>query len=148
MQSIWQMHAIICLCLASAAIPVYFLDKAAVGGGGGNWIALDFRGLIFWTYVVLLAIDAVVSSIAILLFPNSDIFRIHVASIVASIILLVAAFIVYAQVLRAQSISTTVGKRCQEIGASAAFNPGKTKVKLHRDAFCRSFRIRDWSFGP
>lgn len=110
MQSIWQKHVIICLSLGLAAIPVYFLDKAAMGTAGGNWIALDFRGLLFWTYLVLLAIDVVVSSSAIVVFPNSGILRIHVASFVLSIILLVACFIVYSQLLRAESISTTVAK--------------------------------------
>src|SRR5581483_10878035 len=110
MQSIWQKHVIICLSLGLAAIPVYFLDKVATGSAGGNWIALDFRGLLFWTYLVLLAIDVVVSSSAILLFPKSRILRIHVASFVLSIILLVAGFIVYSQLLRAESISTTVAK--------------------------------------
>ena len=110
MQSIWQKHVIICLSLGLAAIPVYFFDKAAMGTAGGNWIALDFRGLLFWTYLVLLAIDVVVSSSAILLFPKSRILHIHVASFVLSIILLVAGFIVYSQLLRAESISTTVAK--------------------------------------
>jgi len=105
MQSVWQKHLIICVLLGLAAIPIYFVDLAATEGGGGNWITFDFRGLIFWSYVVLLAIDVVVSSIAILLFPNWGTLRIHVGSLVLSTILLTTGFIFYGKLLRAQNIS-------------------------------------------
>jgi hypothetical protein len=45
--------------------------------GGGNWIALDFSGLIFWTYITLLAIHFVLSSIGVVSFPKSGALRIH-----------------------------------------------------------------------
>ena len=47
MKAVWRKHLIICLVLGLLAIPIYFLDRALLGGGGGNWIKLDFRGLIF-----------------------------------------------------------------------------------------------------
>jgi hypothetical protein len=68
MQSLWRKHLIICLFLGLLAIPIYFLDLAVTEKGGGNWIALDFRGLIFWTYITLLAIHVVLSSIALVSF--------------------------------------------------------------------------------
>jgi len=71
MKSIWRKHLIICLVLGLLAIPMYFLDRALLGGGGGsNWIKLDFRGLLFWTYITLIAIQITLSSIAVLLFPR------------------------------------------------------------------------------
>src|SRR6266508_957128 len=80
MTSTWRKHLIICLFLGLLAIPIYFLDLALFeGGGGGNWITLDFRGLIFWTYIVLLSIHVVLSSIAVLSFPKSGVLRIHLA---------------------------------------------------------------------
>src|SRR5260370_31611656 len=58
MKSTWGNHLVICLFLGLLAVPIYFLDLAFLGSGGGqgNWIKLDFRGLIFWTYITLLAI--------------------------------------------------------------------------------------------
>jgi len=72
----------------------------------GNWITLEFRGLIFWTYITLLAIDVILSSIVVLSFPKSGVLRIHFWSMVFSVILLVTGVVVYGKVLRAQAIST------------------------------------------
>src|SRR5437667_11338454 len=105
MKSTWGKHLIICLFLGPLAVPIYFLDLAFAGGsGGGNWITLDFRGLIFWTYITLLAIHVALSSIAVLSFPKSGALRIHFASMVLSVILLVAGFVVYGK-LRGAIIS-------------------------------------------
>ena len=101
MKSTWRKHVIICLFLALLAIPIYFVDLASTGGGGSNWITLDFRGLIFWTYVTLLAIQVALSSIAVLLFPRAGALRIHLGSMVLSVVLLVAGFVVYGKLRRA-----------------------------------------------
>jgi len=106
MQSIWRKHLIICLFLGLLAIPIYFLDLASMGGGGGNWITLDFRGLIFWTYITLLVIQVTLGSIGVVLFPKSGALRIHFWSMVLSVIMLVAGFVVYAKLLRAEAISS------------------------------------------
>jgi hypothetical protein len=103
--AIWRKHLIICLFLGLLAAPIYFLDLASLGGGGGNWITLDFRGLIFWTYITLLGIHVILSSIGVVLFPKSGALRIHFWSIVLSVILLVTGFFVYGKLLRAQAIS-------------------------------------------
>jgi hypothetical protein len=86
----WRKHLIICLFLAVLAVPIYFVDRAYFGPKGGNWISLDFRGLIFWTYITLLAIDVPLSSIALLSFPRWGVLRIHAGAMVLSIVLLVA----------------------------------------------------------
>jgi hypothetical protein len=49
--STWRKHLIICLFLGLPAIPIYFLDLAFTDEEGGNWITLDFRGFVFWTYI-------------------------------------------------------------------------------------------------
>ena len=107
MKSTWRTHGIICLFLGLLAFPLYFLDLALTGeGGGGNWITLDFRGLIFCTYITLLAIHVVVSSIAVWSFPKVGALRIHLGSMVLSLILLVAGFIAYGKLLRYRTISS------------------------------------------
>ena len=104
MQPVWRKHLIICLFLGLLAIPIYFLDLAFTGEGGGNWITLDFRGLIFWTYITWLAIHVALGSIAVLLFPKSGALRIHFWSMGLSVILLAVGFVVYGKLLRAHAI--------------------------------------------
>lgn len=106
MTAIWRKHLIICLFLGLLAIPIYYLDLASSGGGSGNWITLDFRGLIFWTYITLLGIHVILSSIGVVVFPKSGALRIHFWSIVLSVILLVTGFFAYGKLLRAQAISS------------------------------------------
>jgi hypothetical protein len=105
MNSLWRKHLIVCLVLGLLAIPIYFLDRALLKPSGGNWISLDFRGLIFWTYIVLVGIDILVSSIAVLLFPKSGALRIHLGSAVLAIVLFISGFAVYGKLRRA-SVST------------------------------------------
>jgi hypothetical protein len=90
-KAVWGKHLIICVVLALLAVPIYFLDRALLGPSGGNWIALDFRGLIFWTYILLISIGLTLSSIAILVFPKSGALRIYLGSIVLSAVLLVTS---------------------------------------------------------
>jgi hypothetical protein len=105
-KTLWRKHLIICVSLGLLAIPIYFLDQALLGpqAGGGNWITLDFRGLIFWSYITLIAIHVTVSSIAVGLFPKSGALRIHAGSMVMSVILFVTGSIAYGK-LRELAIS-------------------------------------------
>jgi len=100
MKSVWRKHLIICLVLGLLAIPVHFLDRELLKPSGGNWITLDFRGLIFWTYITLVAIHVTLSSIAVLLFPKAGALRVHLGSMVLSVILLVTGVAVYGKVRR------------------------------------------------
>ena len=104
MKSTWRRHWIVCLCLGLLTIPIYFLDQALFAGGSGGWISLDFRGLLFRSYIVWLGIELVLSSIALRLFLKSGAFLIHLGSMVLSVILLVAGVTVYGQ-LRRQSVA-------------------------------------------
>ena len=87
MTSTWRKHLIICLFLGLLAVPIYFLDVTSTQQGGGNWITLDFRGLIFWTYI------------------KSGVLRIHFCSIILSVIVLIAGFLLYGKLLRVEAVS-------------------------------------------
>src|SRR5262245_45504581 len=101
MNAAWRKHLIICLVLGLLAIPIYFLDHALLGGrAGGNWINLDFRGLLFWTYVTLVAIHVILSSIGVLLFPKVGALWIHLGSAVLAVVLFITGFTVYGKVRR------------------------------------------------
>ena len=101
MKSVWRKHLIICLVLGLLAIPIYFLDRALLRPSGSTWINLDFRGLIFWTYLILVGIHVVVSSVAVLLFPNAGALWIHLSSAVIAVVLLVTGVAVYGKLRRA-----------------------------------------------
>jgi len=47
MKSLWRKHLIICLVLGLLAIPIYFLDRALLGGGGGKSGGTPALGLPF-----------------------------------------------------------------------------------------------------
>ena len=100
MKSVWRKHLFICLVLGLLAIPIYFLDRALLSPSGGNWITLDFRGLIFWGYITLVAVHVTLSSIAILLFPKGGALRIHLGSMALAVVLLVTGVAVYGKVRR------------------------------------------------
>jgi hypothetical protein len=100
MKSVWRKHLIICLILGLLAIPIYFLDRALLGPSGGNWISLDFRGVLFWTYITLVAIDVILSSVAVFLFPKAGAFRIHLGSMVLAVVLLITGVAVYGKMRR------------------------------------------------
>jgi len=100
----WRRHWIVCLCLALLTIPIYFLDQALFAGSSGGWISLDFRGLLFRSYVVWIGIELVLSSITLRLFPKSGPFLVHLGSMVLSVVLLVAGVTAYGQ-LRRQAVA-------------------------------------------
>ena len=104
MKSLWRKHLIICLVLGLLTIPIYFLDRALLSPRGGDWINLDFRGLIFWSYVTFVAIHFVLSSVAVLLFPKAGALRIHLGSAVLAVILFITGFAGYGK-LRGLAIS-------------------------------------------
>jgi hypothetical protein len=131
MNAIWRKHLIICLVLGLLAIPIYFVDQAFLGGGGGgNWITLDFRGLIFWTYVTLVGIDVILSSVAVLLFPKAGALRIHLGSMVLAVVLFITGVAVYGKVRR---VATSNEYR---------------KMMANRRPLINVIELKKWSYFP
>jgi hypothetical protein len=100
MNSAWRKHLLIFLVLGLLALPIYLLDRALLGPTGGNWITLDFRGLIFWSYITLVAVHVAFSSIGVFLFPKVGPLRIQLGSMVLAVVLLIAGVAVYGKVRR------------------------------------------------
>jgi len=133
MKATWRTHLIICLFLGLLAIPIYWLDQVALRPSGGNWITLDFRGLLFWTYIIFIAIHVTLSSIAVLLFPGSGILRVHFGSMVVSLILLVTGFVVYGKLLQLQLMDVYEMRTRTDTGICAATCPNSNRLCFFTD---------------
>ncbi len=130
MKSPWRKQLIVCLFLGLLAVPIYFLDRALLSGGGSNWITLDFRGLIFWTYIALLGIHVVLSSVAVLIFPRSGLLRIHLGSMALSLVLLAGGFMAYGKLRRL-----------------ANFNEQRAFMESRRPLI-NVIELKEWSYLP
>jgi len=104
MTAVWRKHLIICVLLGLLAVPMYFLDLAFTGEGGGSWITLDFRGLIFWTYITWLAIHVAFKFNYRPVISQVRSIAHSLLVIGLSVILLAAGFVVYGKLLRARAI--------------------------------------------
>jgi hypothetical protein len=105
MKTNWRRHLIICLVLGLLAIPVYLVALAFAGsGGGGNWITLSFRGLIIGAYGAWFAIQLVLTTVGIRVFPRAGARRIHLCAVIPSVVLLVVGTLAYVKLAdRAQA---------------------------------------------
>jgi hypothetical protein len=100
MRSNWRRHLIVCFCLGLLAIPIYFLDQALFApAAASNWITLDFRGLLFWSYVIWLAIYTAIGSIALLLFPGARKVGVQLGLMGLSLVLLGTGFFAYGKAM-------------------------------------------------
>jgi len=84
----WKSHFIIALVLILLTLPMYFLDQYLLQPKSGNWISLDFRGVLAWGYLIFLALHFTFSSLAIYFFPKWGLGAIHGLSALTTIILL------------------------------------------------------------
>ncbi|MFL6584439.1 MAG: hypothetical protein ACJ8KU_07965 [Chthoniobacterales bacterium] len=91
----WFKYLIVWLCLALLAVPVYFIDQALFAPRGGNWISLDFRGLLFGPYVDLVAIYVALSAITLLFARPKHMVLHQLGLILLSIVLVVAGLLTY-----------------------------------------------------
>jgi hypothetical protein len=99
MMLFWRRHLIIWSCLGLLALPIYFIDHALFApSGGSNWITLDFRGLLFWSYLIWAAIYVALSSITLLFLRTGRRFRFHLGLMAFSLILFVTGAAVYMKI--------------------------------------------------
>ena len=99
MTSVWRRHLIVCSGLGLLAVPIYFVDQALFAPAGtGNWINLDFRGLLFWSYVTWFGIYVVASALALLWFTRARKVSFQLGLMAFSFVLLVTGCFVYGKV--------------------------------------------------
>lgn len=131
MTSIWRRHLTVCSFLGLLAIPIYFADQALFDPAGtSNWIVLDFRGLLFWTYIIWLAIYLPIGSIALLLFPHARKVWFQIGMMGLSLVLLAAGFLVYGKAM-----------------AWSIHHQNRMAMERRRALF-NVIELRDWSYHP
>lgn len=96
-------HIIFCFILLLAAIPVYILDHYTMKSSGGNWISLDFRGLLIGLYLIFLVIHIALSSVAIHFFPQFRLVQIHLFTALISIAIMAIGISVYNTMVKSRS---------------------------------------------
>jgi hypothetical protein len=82
----WEIHIRICVALLLIAIPVALADFFLLKSKGGDWISLDFRGVLIGAYCIVLAIHLGLSSTAVKIYPQQSLWTLHGMSAMASII--------------------------------------------------------------
>src|SRR5206468_7851477 len=94
--------------------------------------------LLFWTYIIFIAIHVTLSSIAVLLFPGSGILRVHFGSMVVSLILLVTGFVVYGKLLQLQLMDAYEMRTRTDTAICAATCPNSNRLCSFTDWSKRS----------
>jgi len=98
----WKQHIGICALLVLFALPLYVADRILLKGGGGGWISLDLQGVIIIPYIAFVAVQIVVSSLALFQFPTARVLPLHLVSGIVSIGLLIVGFSIYSGYDRAK----------------------------------------------
>lgn len=88
----WKYHLIINGILIALALPLYFVDVNLLKPNHGGFISLDFRGVIFRSYVIILALHLVITTAWLYFGTPPSLTRIHLTSFVASTGLFIAGF--------------------------------------------------------
>ena len=100
MRSVWRRYLIFYFCLGLLAVPIYFVDRALLDpANSSNWIVLDFRGLLFWSYAIWLGIYVVVGSLALWLLPGARKVGAQLGLMVLAFALLLTGFFTYSRAL-------------------------------------------------
>ena len=95
MKPIWFRQLVVYAGLGLLAVPIYFVDHWLFAPRGSGWIALDFREILFWSYLIWLALCTVVSSIVLSAFLGARKVGVQLTLMGLSIVLLLTGSFVY-----------------------------------------------------
>jgi hypothetical protein len=126
----WKQHINVCTALLLLAIPLYVADRYLLKGGGGGWISLNFNGLIIVPYIAFVAVQIVVSTVALFQFPTARVLPVHLVSGIISICLLVFGFFAYLEHDRARE--------------TAAYEKRNEMIQQLREVI----ELRQWWYEP
>jgi hypothetical protein len=99
----WKQHLVICVVLALLAVPVYRVDSFLFKAPSSGWISLDLSGLLIIPYLAFATLHIAVSSLALFRFPAAPLRLLHFVSVIVSLGLLVAGFVLYTGLESARS---------------------------------------------
>lgn len=92
----WKKHLTISGILIALALPIYFIDQEILQAAHGGFISLDLRGVLIWSYLLILAIHLLLSSAILFFRKNPSVSAVYVLTIPASVIFLAIGFYGYA----------------------------------------------------
>lgn len=117
--------------LGLLAIPIYLIDRAVGGtGGGSNWITLSFRGLISGAYGAWCTAQVILSTVGIRVFPRASATRIHLCSVIPSALLLVAGTFAYVK-----------------LDDRAQASQGRAQQQI-RQPLAKVIELKEWWYSP
>ncbi|MEO9070356.1 MAG: hypothetical protein ABI261_04945 [Ginsengibacter sp.] len=123
-------HLLICSSLLLLCIPVYLLDHYTAKSNGGNWITLDFSNLLIRAYVIFIGIEITISTIAIIYYHHSNLFKTHLFSAILSL-----AFIAIGLFLFDKKEHYSSAKK-------------QYAIREHRKSYFNDIRLIRWWFLP
>lgn len=90
----WRSQFILALVLLLLTIPLYFLDHYLLRPTGGNWISLDFRGVLLWGYLIFIGLHLMLSSLGLHFSQKQSLLSIHLVSGLASVVLMIFGYFI------------------------------------------------------
>ena len=123
-------HVRVCIGLILLLIPVAIADVAMLRRGSGGWISLDLSGLFIGAYLLFLVTHVIVSTIAVNIFSNANMWMIHLPSALVAIVLLSGGIYFY--------------NEFQDQASIARYNEERAKNKL----FANVITLDSWGFSP
>lgn len=83
----WENHLRLCTILLLLIIPIAIFDFAMLKGKSGDWISLDFRGIITGIYVIVVVVHIALSSAMIRFSLSQNLWSVHGISALLAIVL-------------------------------------------------------------